>query len=391
MDNALLQQRLRSLADQHLERHMRTVDGPVGPVIPTEDGQKLCFCSNDYLGLANHLEIKQAMADAAFDWGVGSASSRLVSGNTKAHDQLEESLADYMGVAEAVVFPSGYQANIGSIFALTEPGDAIFSDALVHASLVDGCRLSKSDVHIFRHRDTAHLDELLGLNNKAGLKLIITDSVFSMDGDLAPLQEICDIAAAHNALVYLDEAHALGVMGPSGQGLAAELGLADNVALRIGTFGKALGICGAFAATGQSAAGLIRSRARSLLYTTAAPAPLIEAVKASLGIVRNADAGRAALKSNIELFVRRARALKIPILESETAIQPVIVGEADKVVAASKLLWERGLFVQGIRPPTVPLGTSRLRVSLTAIHEPEHVETLVTVLADVLKEIESKS
>ncbi|MCP4599827.1 MAG: 8-amino-7-oxononanoate synthase [Proteobacteria bacterium] len=384
MNTTQWQRRLKSLADRHLERHMRIVDSPVGPVISTEDGQKLCFCSNDYLGLANHPQIKQAMADAALNWGASASSSRLVAGNTSAHERLEKELCNYLGTAEAIIFPSGYQANVGAIFALTEPGDAIFSDALVHASLVDGCRLSRADVHIFRHRDTAHLQELLSSNRSTGLKLIITDTVFSMDGDLAPLKEIGDIAAQHSAQIYLDEAHALGVIGPNGQGLAAKAGLQDQVAVRIGTFGKALGTFGAFVATGKSAAGLIRSRARGLLYTTAAPACLIEATRVGLEIVKRADVERAALRHNIEHFVRRANELDIPVLESDTAIQPVVVGEAEKVMTASRQLWERGLFIQGMRPPTVPEGTSRLRITINASHQPEHIEALIKGLAEVL-------
>ncbi len=366
---------------------MRIVDSPVGPLVSTGDGDKLCFASNDYLGLANHARIRQTLVDAATKWGVGTASSRLVSGNTLAHDRLEKELAKYLGTDEAVLFPSGYQANVGAIFALTMSGDTIFSDALVHASLVDGCRLSRADVQIFRHGDAAHLGELLETCDTSGLKLIITDSIFSMDGDLAPLVEIVQLAKANGALVYVDEAHALGVRGSAGRGLCAELELEKDVAVRIGTFGKALGSCGAFVATGKNAAGLIRSRARSLLYTTAAPAPVVEAAATGLEIVRKADDRRRALERNIEFFRTLAIEAGLSILNSDTAIQPVVIGDASRTMSASELLWKRGLFVQGMRPPTVPEGTSRLRVTLTAAHESTHIETLVRALVEVLDEI----
>jgi 8-amino-7-oxononanoate synthase len=384
MERDVWKSRLEELASKNLERRMRIVDGPVGPVVSTKDGEKLNFCSNDYLGLANHTEIKRVMSGAALKWGVGSASSRLVSGNTSAHERLEEEMAEYLGTEDAVVFPSGYQANVGALVALTEPGDEIFSDALVHASIVDGSRLSKAGVNIFRHRDVAHLSELLKTNDRDGLELVVTDAVFSMDGDIAPLSEIVGIAEQHDARIYLDEAHSLGVLGPGGRGLAAEFRLSDRISVRVGTFGKAFGISGAFAACGSGAAGLIRSKARSLLYTTAAPVALIEAILTSLEIVRNADDLRSALKANIEYFKNLATERNLPILDSSTAIQPVMAGSADKVMAVSSELWKLGVFVQGMRPPTVPEGTSRLRVTLTAAHEKEHIEKLIVALDDSL-------
>jgi len=385
--NDVWYQRLDDLAARNLERRMRVVDGPVGPVVSTGTGDKLCFASNDYLGLANHPRIRQALVDAATKWGVGAASSRLVSGNTLAHDRLEKELAEYLGTDEAVLFPSGYQANVGAISALTMSGDTIFSDALVHASLVDGCRLSRADVRVFKHRDAAHLRELLEACDASSLKLIVTDSIFSMDGDLAPLVEIARLAKANGALVYVDEAHAIGVRGSAGRGLCAELELEESVAVRVGTFGKALGSCGAFVATGKNAAGLIRSRARSLLYTTAAPAPIVAAAAAGLEIIRSADDRRLALTRNIEIFRRLALEAGLSISDSDTAIQPVVIGDAGRTMIVSDLLWQRGVFVQGMRPPTVPEGTSRLRVTLTAAHEPAHIETLVRVLVEVLDEI----
>ncbi|MCP4198552.1 MAG: 8-amino-7-oxononanoate synthase [Proteobacteria bacterium] len=378
--------RLDSLASHHLVRKMRVVDGPVGPVVNTPEGRKLGFCSNDYLGLANDPALKKAMADAALKWGAGAGASRLVSGNTSAHERLQKILASYLKTEDAVVFPSGYQANVGALTALTQKGDVIFSDELSHASLIDGCRLSGAEVKIYRHRDTKHLNQLLTKETGPGLRLIVTDAVFSMDGNLAPLEEISEIAARHRAQVYVDEAHSLGVIGPQGRGLTIQLGLADHIAVRIGAFGKAFGVCGACVACSHVAGALLRSRARSLLYTTASPAHLVEAISVSVDLVKDGDRRRKALRDNIALFKMLAREQELPLFESETAIQPVLVGETARVMAISDTLWEQGLFVQGIRPPTVPEGTSRFRVTLTAAHERAHITRLAAALAAALKD-----
>jgi 8-amino-7-oxononanoate synthase len=385
MNRTHWQNRLDSLAANHLLRKMRVVDGPVGPALKTPDGEKLGFCSNDYLGLANDPVLKGAIADAALKWGAGAGASRLVSGNTSAHEQLEKELADYMETEDAVVFPSGYQANVGALTALTENEDVIFSDELGHASLIDGCRLSGATVKIYRHCDTEHLKQLLTEETTSGLKLVVTDAVFSMDGDLAPLGEIAKVAGHHHALVYVDEAHSLGVMGPQGRGLASKLGLSDRIAVRIGTFGKAFGVCGACVACSRIAGTLLRSRARSLLYTTASPAHLAEAIRVSIDLVKKGDERRKTLQDNIALFKKLAGEHGLPLFESVTAIQPIMVGEAARVMEISEALWEQGLFVQGIRPPTVPEGTSRLRVTLTAAHEQAQVTKLVMALATALK------
>jgi 8-amino-7-oxononanoate synthase len=363
---------------------MRVMDSAAGPVVETPDGPKLCFCSNDYLGLAADPRLVEAVKRGADRWGAGAASSRLVAGNTAVHVELEECLAAFTGAEAAVLFPSGFQANLGALTALTGEGDTIFPDELVHASLVDGCRLSRARVRIFRHRDTGHLEELLREAAGPGLKLIVTDAVFSMDGDLAPLGEICRLADRHDARILLDEAHALGVMGPGGRGLAAELGLSDRVAVSSYTLGKALGVSGACVACDATAARLLVSRARSLLYTPAAPAHLCEALLTALSLTEAADARRERLGANVALFRELAGQAGIPLADSATAIQPVPVGDSRRAMGISAALWEDGVFVQGIRPPTVPDGAARLRVTLTAAHEPAHVERLVDALTRAL-------
>jgi 8-amino-7-oxononanoate synthase len=384
MENPIWGERLRILKERSLERRILTISGPVGPVVSSKDGPKICFCSNDYLGLAGDSRIVEAMTTAAVKWGVGTAASRLICGNTEIHDQLELEVAQFMGTEEAVLFPSGYQANVGAISALTERGDAIFSDELVHASLVDGARLSRANVRIFDHSNIAHLRERLMLEDTKELKLIVSDSLFSMDGDQALLDDLVELAKEYGAVLFLDEAHALGVVGPCGQGLAAEEGLVDRVPLRIGTFGKAFGVCGAFVACSSTVASILRSRARALLYTTGAPAALAAAALRSLEIVRAADDRRQMLNSNIKLFRELAHEHELPTYESTSAIQPMLIGSAKRTMAASKQLWESGLFVQGIRPPTVKEGTSRLRITLTASHRPEQIEQLVDALVKVV-------
>ncbi len=365
---------------------MRTMTGAPGPEVETPEGIKLVFCSNDYLGLAADPRLVEALVGGARRWGVGAAASRLVSGDALAHEELESRLAELARSPRAVLFPSGYQANVGALSCLSGEGDVVFSDELNHASLIDGCRLSRAAVRVFPHRDVERLDALLRRSPASGLRLIASDALFSMDGDLAPLEEICDVAARHDALVYLDEAHSLGVLGPGGRGLACELGLEQRVAVRVGTLGKALGVCGAFVACDESAARLIRSSARSLLYTTGPPPALAEAVLAALGIAEAADARREALFENVELFRRLASAAGIELGDSRSPIQPVPVGGSRRAMEISERLWKEGVFVQGIRPPTVPEGTARLRVTLTAAHEPGHVERLVEALRGALEE-----
>jgi 8-amino-7-oxononanoate synthase len=378
--------RIQRLAERDLERAIYETDGPVGPEVQTPDGPKLLFCSNDYLGLAADPRVVEALKSGADRWGAGAGASRLVSGTTSAHSELERRLAAFVGAPRAVAFASGYQANVGALTTLTAEGDAIFSDELTHASLIDGCRLSRATTHVYRHRDVDHLDQLLRDHPTPGLKLIVTDALFSMDGDLAPLVEIARVAARHGAEIYLDEAHALGVLGPGGRGLAAELDLTGSVAIRMGTLGKALGVSGAFVACDEPAGRLLTSRARSLLYTTAAPAPLAEACLTALSLVEAADARRRALRENVARFRELAAERNLPLLDSETAIQPVLVGDAGRTVQIARRLWELGLFVTAFRPPTVADGSSRLRVTLSAAHEPEQIERLTDGLATAFSE-----
>ncbi len=383
--DAVWRDRISALREARLERKMRVSTGPAGPEMQTPEGIKINFCSNDYLGLAADPELRDVAAEAFRRWGVGAGASRLVSGNHAPHEALESRVAEFMGTDGAVLFSSGYQANVGALSALTAEGDIIFSDQLVHASLVDGARLSKAEVRVFRHGDLAHLESLLAAARPPGLKLIVTDAVFSMDGDIADLPGMAALAETHNAAIYLDEAHALGVMGPGGRGLAAALGVADRIAVRLGTFSKSAGISGAFVATCTDASALLKSTARSLLYSTAPPAAMAETIIAGLERVRTADGRRETLRRNVALF-RELAGDRLPLHPSETPIQPIVTGTEARTMRASEALWRRGYFVQGIRPPTVPKGMSRLRITLGARHTEPQIRGLVRALEQVLAE-----
>ncbi|NLN62318.1 MAG: 8-amino-7-oxononanoate synthase [Myxococcales bacterium] len=374
--------RYQALEAQNLDRKLRVSLGPTAETFLTRDGERLHFCSNDYLGLANHPQIAEAMCRAMEQYGAGTGASRLISGHTELHAQFEAAWAQWMGYPAALSFPSGYQANVGAISALTAPGDIIFSDERVHASIIDGCRLSRAQVVIFRHNDLQHLAELLATHTvRDGVRLIVTDAVFSMDGDETPLGALCALAEQHGAQLYLDEAHSVGIMGPEGRGLAHREALAKSVAVHVSTFGKAWGLCGAMVATSSLAVAIIRSRARSFLFTTAAPAFLSAGLLRGWDIVRQGDALRQRLQSNIAVFCERAANLGLPLIPSTSPIQPLVIGSAQAALRVSQALWERGIFVQAVRPPTVPEGTSRLRITITAAHETAHIDALLSALS----------
>ena len=375
---ALWKARLKYLRDRHLDRVMR-ISG-VGPLVNTPEGEKLIFCSNDYLGLATSLALSSVACDE-MSHGLGAGASRLVSGNFTWHEKLEKRFAEFVSRDESVLFPSGYQANVGAISALTSADDVIFSDRLCHASIIDGCRLSRARVEIFDHNDVGHLQALLKkYRQNIGGRLIVTEGIFSMDGDMPPLADICDMAQSEHAAVYLDEAHSLGIVGPEGRGLAASLNLTDQIDVLVGTFGKAVGVSGACVACDSHAAGLLKSSARSLMYTTASPPALSRAACESLALIQKADDVRKKLQQNIAFFQSLSEAARIPLIKSSSPIQPVLIGDAARTMAISRQLWQRGVFVQGIRPPTVPLGTERLRITITAMHTAAQIERLVAEL-----------
>jgi 8-amino-7-oxononanoate synthase len=355
-----------------------------GAKVVTPDGRELInLSSNDYLGLAEHPALAEAAARAAHERGTGGTASRLIVGDDPAYHDLERRIAAHKRTEAALVLGSGYAANIGVIPALTGSEDAIFSDRLNHASIVDGCRLSRATVHTYRHRDVEDLENLLR-DSKARLKLIVTDTVFSMDGDTAPLREIVELKERYGAALMVDEAHGAGVFGPRGEGWAHQLGCQAGVDLHLGTFSKAFGVYGAYIAGRANWIHYLQNTCRSLIYSTALPPPVIAAVSASLELVQRADEERAVLRRRADLFRARFAEFGLDTCGSTTHIVPLLVERSETALALSHALEQRGVLAVAIRPPTVPEGTARLRFSITAAHEDADVEQALDAVAEAI-------
>ena len=373
---------LSELEAAGLLRRPLQISGPQGPEVEIDGRRVLCFCSNNYLGLADHPSLVAAATASARGEGVGAAASRLITGTMDAHREAESAYADFVGAPAAILFSTGYAANVGTVPALAGPDDAIFSDALNHASLIDGCRLSRANVHVYSHRDVGHLESLLREHRpKSRRALVITDSVFSMDGGAAPLRELSSLARFFDAGLLVDEAHALGVFGPEGRGLAAALGVEPDVV--VGTLGKSFGVAGAFVAASEDIVSLIRSRARSFVYSTAPPPMVARASIAALELVRKANDARDTLLANAAKLRAALRSLGFEIPNGDSQILPILIGENDRTMQLSAKLLARGVFVQGIRPPTVPEGTARLRLTPMATHRPEQIERAIDAFASL--------
>ncbi|MEI7559089.1 MAG: 8-amino-7-oxononanoate synthase [Actinomycetes bacterium] len=376
----VISDRLLELRDRGLHRRTRLVSGPQGPHVIVDGRPALLLCSNNYLGLADHPRVREAASDAAMRWGVGAGSSRLVSGTMTVHRRLEERLAAFEGTQSALLFGSGYLANTGVIAALTEPGSLICSDELNHASLIDGCRLSSAETFVYRHGDLEHLAWGLGKANGRPA-LIVTDSVFSMDGDVAPLEGIVELAHSHGARTVIDEAHATGVMGPGGRGAVADAGLTDHVDVVIGTLGKALGSYGAYAACSNEMSDWLTNRARTLIFSTAPPPPAIAGAMEALTILEEEPRRVDRLRRNGQVMRQALRDEGFDMEEQPTPIIPLIVGSASNAIDLCEEALARGLYAQAIRPPTVPAGTSRLRLSVMATHKPEELRKAAKVIS----------
>ena len=375
---------LADIAAAGLTRRRRVLDSPAGRIARVDGQEVLNFASNDYLGLAGNAEIAQALADGALRWGAGSGASHLVSGHLTPHDQLENEIAAFTGFERALTFSTGYLANLAVTPTLAGRGDAVFADKLNHASLIDAMQLAKAngaEVQRYPHNDVAALERQLAASN-AARKVIVTDAVFSMDGDLAPLPLIFELAERHDAWLVIDDAHGFGVLGRHGEGSLAHFNLpALPRILLMGTLGKAAGVGGAFVAGSAIAIDYLLNKGRSYIFTTAAPPAIACALSKSLHIIRDGDALRANLMARIAQL-RDGLAGK-PLLPSATAIQPYIVGDNEAAVALSKALWERGLWVPAIRPPTVPKGTARLRISVSAAHTAGDIDHLLSALKEL--------
>jgi glycine C-acetyltransferase/8-amino-7-oxononanoate synthase len=380
-----LQQRLDELEHRSLRRRTRLVTGPQGPHVELDGRRVLLLCSNNYLGLAGHPRVREAAAAAALEWGVGAGAARLVSGTMVPHQELEERLAAFKGTEAALLFGSGYLANIGVLSALAGEGDLVLSDELNHASIIDGCRLSRAEIAVYRHCDAAHLEWILDRTERSRGTVIVTDSVFSMDGDIAPLGEIAEIAQRHGARLVVDEAHATGTVGPDGRGAVAAAGLAGQVDVVVGTLGKALGSYGAFAACSRTMADYLLNTARSFIFSTALPVPAVAAATAALTLIETEPQLVSSLADAAGTLRAALGRHGLDTGESTTQIMPVIVGEADVATRVSERVLQAGVFAQVIRPPTVPEGTSRLRLAVMAGHTAEDLERAASVIATAVR------
>ena len=386
---------LAQLRSQHQYRARAVMDSPQGAEIVIDGQPYLSFCSNDYLGLANHPQVVAALKAGADKYGAGSGASHLVTGHQRPHHELEEALAAFTARPRALLFSTGYMANLGVVAALAGRGDAVYEDRLNHASLIDAALLSGARLRRYAHADASALGQLLqsqaplpsgeGGGEGGQTKLIITDGVFSMDGDLAPLPQLAALARQHDAHLMVDDAHGLGVLGASGRGSVEHFSLSEtDVPILIGTLGKAFGSFGAFAAGSEDLIEYLIQRARPYIYTTALPPAVAQATLASLQLAQEEDWRRERLRELIARFRRGAAQLGANIINSDTPIQALITGDAESALKLSAALRARGIYVTAIRPPTVPAGSARLRITFTAAHNTQQVDRLLAALEAAL-------
>ncbi|HEU4973505.1 MAG TPA: 8-amino-7-oxononanoate synthase [Baekduia sp.] len=384
--------RLEELRDSGLYRRMRHVSGPQGSRVVLDGRPVLLLCSNNYLGLADHPRVREAAADAAMRWGAGAGGSRLVSGTMTVHRRLEEALAAFKGTEATVLFGSGYLANIGVIGALarlagsssrgSQAPPVVFSDELNHASIIDGCRLARADVFVYDHCDVEHLAWGLREHGVGSERpgIVVTDSVFSMDGDVAPLADIVALARRHGARTVVDEAHATGCLGPGGRGAVAEAGLEAEVDVVVGTLGKALGAYGAYAACSAAMRDYLTNTARSLIFSTALPPAAVAGAHAALEVLQEHPELPQRLQANAGVLRDELAREGFEIAGSSTQVVPLVVGDAEQAMRLCEAAIEGGVFAQAIRPPTVPDGTSRLRLALMATHSRDELRAAARTL-----------
>ncbi len=390
-----LKKDLQSLHQQSLYRQRKTTDGPQQVHLQSNGKKVLSFCSNDYLGLANHPDVIKALKQGVDTYGVGSGAAHLVSGHSRAHHELEEALADYTGRSRALLFSTGYMANLGIVNALMGKGDIVFQDKLNHASLIDASLLSSalsgSQLKRYPHNDlknlSGQLDKLNSSSVQPSRKLLMSDAVFSMDGDLAPVSQLSQICQQYNAWFMLDDAHGFGVLGKTGAGTAEEFSLdQEQLPIYMATLGKGMGVFGAFVAGSDALIETLIQKARAFIYTTAMPPALAQATLMSLKISRQESWRREKLQQLIKQFRSGAEQLGLSLMDSQTAIQPILVGDNKTALKMSQILEQQGILVTAIRPPTVPKGTARLRVTLCAEHEEKDVQRLLSALGAVLEQ-----
>jgi len=379
-------QDLAQLTQTGRYRKLREISSAKGPRVIIGGKTVLLMASNDYLGFCSHPAIKKAAQDAISVWGTGAGASRLISGNISLLRELEAQLASLKKTEDALVFSTGYMANIGLLSVVGEAGDVIYSDELNHASIIDGCRMSRAHVEVYPHKDTERLAALLKQGLQFRRRIIVTDGVFSMDGDLAPLPRLVELARDHAAMIIVDDAHATGVLGKQGGGTAEHFGLHGEVDIIMGTMGKALGCFGAFVAGSQEVRELLINRARPFIFTTALPPAVVASALEALRLLDKEPEWRKALWGNVDFFKNGLQERGFNTLDSATPIIPIIVGEARQAVSISESLFQEGLFIQAIRPPTVPEGSSRLRITVSAAHTKEDLSSALSILERVCKQ-----
>ena len=386
--DTMFEKQLRELEKQGFLRSLQRVESASSRQIVVGNRTCLNLSSNNYLGMADHPRLKEAAIQAVRQFGIGTGASALISGHTRLHEELSRRIAAFKGTEAALLFNTGYMANAGLLSAILEKGDTVFVDRLSHASLIDGCRLSGAALRVYPHRDTKTLARRLERTSPPGRIWIVTDGVFSMDGDLAPLPEIVSLAGKHRCLVIVDDAHATGVLGANGRGTLEHFGLfADPHIIQMGTFSKAFGSFGAYVAGSQSLIAWLINRARAYIYTTNLPAALAAASLASLELIEKQPEIRQRLWKNRDFYERGVRALGYQTLQSETPIIPLHIGNTECAVRMSQRLLEHGIFAPAIRPPTVPEGTARIRTSVMSTHTREDLDQALTVLGQVGKEV----
>lgn len=381
--------RLAERRAANLYRQRPLLESPQGPRVKVDGRELLAFCSNDYLGLANHPQVIEAWRAGALRWGVGGGASHLVIGHSTPHHELEEALAEFTGRPRALLFSTGYMANLGAVTALLGQGDTVLEDRLNHASLLDAGLLSGARFSRYLHNDATSLTNRL--DKAVGNTLVVTDGVFSMDGDLAELPALCSAAKAKGAWVMVDDAHGFGPLGASGGGIVEHFGLGqDDVQVLVGTLGKAFGTAGAFVAGSEELIDTLVQFARPYIYTTSQPPALACATLKSLELLRSENWRREHLQALIKRFREGAQSIGLELMDSATPIQPILIGDSARAMRLSQLLRERGLLVTAIRPPTVPAGSARLRVTLSAAHSAAQLERLLEALAECWTLLESR-
>jgi len=382
-----LERELAYLQENHLYRRLNRMDDAQAARTVVNGKECLLFSSNNYLGLTEHLEVKKAAREAVTRWGTGAGGSRLTTGNLQLHEELEKTIVRFKKTAAAIVFNSGYMANLGAITALAGKDDVILSDELNHASIIDGCRISRAKTTIYPHRDTQTLEKLLRQTQGYRRRLIVTDGVFSMDGDLAPLPRLVELAEKHRSLLIVDDAHATGVLGRRGAGTADHFNLEGKIHVQMGTLSKALGSAGGYIAGSRALIDYLRNKARSFIYSTALPPAVIAAALTAFRVIEQEPQIRENLWVNARYLRSGLKQTGFVTLDEETPIIPVFIGDAGKTMQMAEKLFALGVFATGIRPPTVPPGTSRIRVTVMATHTREHLDSALSAFQQAGQEL----